>query len=128
MPCNGDYMNPTAAERNSRKTCKHIVYLGKQTNQPVPKWVKEAAKDYYGAPSKLNEAVALLCQMCQKAPEDIIYNGRDPEARSLANWWDKHVEADRKREAAESKKIANSDLREAALAKLTAEERKALGF
>jgi hypothetical protein len=46
----------------------------------------------------------MLCQWCQEADDAIIYDGRDPIARSLADWWDEHQAADRARVKAEQEK------------------------
>lgn len=131
MPCNSDYLNPTDAERDSKRTCQHIVYLSKHLNKTIPFWVAKTAKENYGNPEILNQAVRLLCSLCsgmsKKDQANIIYNGMDSKARKLADWWDEHREADRIRERA-AKAIAHKDtIKKGALAKLTPEERKVLG-
>lgn len=102
MPCNSDYMEPNDAEVNSRDICEHIVYLQAHIGFDIPDWVKIGAADYYGAPTRIDEATEMLCQICgnleKNAPgvaDELIYNGRRREARRLADWWDEHKEADR---------------------------------
>ena len=94
MGCNSDHMNPTEKEKNNKEACEHITYLHDIKGNRPPSW---AAASCYGSTKPLNEVVYILCQMCEEASEDVIYNGRDPKARKLADWWDAHQEADRNR-------------------------------
>ena len=66
--------------------------------------------------------------MSKKKQDEFIYNARVKESRDLADWWEEHQGADRKREAKEKKAKKEADLRKKALSKLTAAERKALGL
>lgn len=127
MPCNGEYLNPTESEANSRLAAELIIYVRKSLKKSIPKFVTETASSVYGAPSRLNELVSMLCTMCSnmsEAKQDrIIYNGRNSTARKLADWWEVHQEADKERLAKDRKtRIKN------ALKKLTPEEKELLGL
>lgn len=129
MPCNSDYMEATQAEENSREVAQHIVWLAGKLNLPVEGFISKAANEYYGDVTKLNTMTQKLCAMCQLPyAENHIYNGRDKDARKLADWWDKHQEADRKRLEKELAKANDEKARKKALQKLTAHERELLGL
>ena len=71
---------------------------------------------------------ALIKGMSDKQVDSIIYNPRDKMARQLASWWESHQEADRQREEQEQHEAEQERLRQQGEAKLTPEERKALGL
>lgn len=135
MGCNSDYMMPHHEEINSKETAQHLVYvftkMGKE--QELPEYVVKAAQEYYGNPQKLNDMVVMLCDtlthMKKATLEKIVYDAHSKEARTLANWWDEHKEADQKRLEAEAKQLAHEKqekegkaLAKKAAAKLTPEE------
>ncbi len=130
MPCDNSYMDPTTAERDSQKICRSLVYVLERLHREVPEWTRKGAGHFYGCVPKLNEAVVLLCALCaqmsQEETEAIIYDGRDQQARRLADWWDKHQEADRKREAKEEEERQKMALVQSARDKLTPEEQKVI--
>ena len=102
MPCNSDYMDPNQSERNSKEVAEHLMYI--QSLQPyiiLPKYISEAANNFYGNSDKLNEMVVLLCSIISRFDNEelnrIVYNGKDPKSRKLANWWDIHEKEDAKR-------------------------------
>lgn len=105
MPCNSDYMNPTAAEKNSKQVAGLIVYIDKKMGDETPGWITAAASDYYGAPTRLVELTQILCSLCSvlspAAAEEVIYDAHDATARELAAWWEEHQAADKAREERE---------------------------
>lgn len=132
MPCNSDYLNPTFDEKNSKRVCKLLKYvlssLGRhnQINDDIKKGVKE----YYGNVSYLNAGVVLLCKLCstmsKEEQDKIIYNGRNANARDLADWWEEHVAADKARLKKERAERKQKSLRASALKKLSKAEIRAL--
>jgi len=132
MPCNCDYMEPSESEFQSQLTCQHIQYVLKTLDRPVPQWIKDAAKNSYGNPSRLNEAVVTLCDLCHELTTEqegaIIYDGRNPRARALADWWDRHKAADKARKKKEREEKNKLKAIASAKDKLTADEKKALGI
>lgn len=105
MPCNSDYMAPRRDETLSQRICANVVYLLKALGQDVPDWACKGARDIYGSVQHTEEAVVLLCTMLRSLPKGdmnrIVYDGRNPQARALANFWDEHEEADKRREREE---------------------------
>lgn len=131
MPCNGDYNEPTEREAESRKVCQLLVYVWKSLGVPVKDTsAAKGSREYYGDADNFDEHVASLCAWCAKmAPEEkarIIYDGKNPKARRLADWWDKHQAADRERLREERDAKRQEILREQAKKKLTPAEYKAL--
>ena len=81
---------------------------------------------------QMKERNDLLARVACRALTELEDNGiadllllRDDETREF---WIKHKEFDRKRKAAEEKKLRLEEVKKAALAKLTNEEREALGI
>ena len=107
MPCNCDYLNPSESEHNSRTAAQLIVYVMGCLELKVPAWIRSTAKEYYGNVSKLDELVVTLCDYCSnmtdKQEDQIIYNGRNKTARELADWWEEHQKADKKRRRSKKK-------------------------
>ncbi len=132
MPCDSSYLEPTNVERDSQSTCESLVYALSALEKPVPKWVQDGADDEYGDEARLLEAVVLLCKLCKSMSKEeadkILYNGRKAKARKLADWYSEHYAFDKKRIAREKKELETDKIREAALSKLSPEERTALGL
>lgn len=132
MPCRSDYMDPTKEESNRRETSEFIVFVYGQLGIETPKRIVEAAKDAYGLGVQLDVVVEMLCEslsgLSEKDQERIIYNAKDKTSRRLADWWEEHQEADKKRIEKELQKAKDDAERQVALAKLTPHERKLLGY
>lgn len=136
MPCNSEYLDPTHRERELRRAAQLAIYVLSELKKPVPGWVIEASKDIY---CDNDDTVPYLCGLCKSltvAEEaKIIYNAYSKTSRELADWWEEHLEADRRREQAEKlrefaqqEEVKRKALAKSALGKLTKEERKALGI
>ena len=128
MPCNCDHLEATAHERESKRVCALLSHF---MSEP-PQWVVDAGGDYYGLTYRgeghdVHEATALLCDLCNTLDEAVIYDGKDPMARKLADWWDAHKEADEKRRMTEEVAAERERQRKSGLSKLTPGEAKALG-
>ena len=134
MPCRSDYMEPNPQEKEAKAVAKHIVYVykarGLQGN--TPEFVKDSYRDYYGKVKNLDELTKLLCSLIRAMLPDvlelIVYDGRNPEARALADWWEYHQKVDRKRKETEKTQVQRTMLKKSGLAKLTSQEKKALGL
>ena len=130
MPCNSDHMEPNRHEAESKLACQLLAYALPLAGQALPSWIAAGAKDYYGAPRRLKEATVMLCTLCrtmdESQKEKVIYDGRNPDARKLADWWDEHQKADAVREQREKEATEKAEIQAQALKKLTAEEKAAL--
>lgn len=97
-------MSANGSEVKSREIAEMLVYTLESLGRPVETWIKSAT-GYYGDTNSLNEMVVMLCELCSNMSEDqkekIIYD-RIAIARALANWWDEHQEADKKRKEKET--------------------------
>jgi len=109
MPCRSDHMEPHALEAESHRVAKHIIYLFTILSIPLPSGVVEAAASMYGDSSKCDTFTRILCDTISGElaadVEAVMYNGRNPKARQLADWWGTHKEADvirRQKETAEA--------------------------
>lgn len=102
MPCNSDYMGETLLEYNLKHTAQLYMYLMFTTNReidPYIAWVAKGLRPLLQDPKiTLDKTVTLLCEeLKQLSPEDrerVVYNGHNRHARALADWWEKHQEAD----------------------------------
>ncbi len=130
MPCNSDYMEPTSREIRSLETAQLLLYVHKQLGTQAEKYVREAAYSPYGNVAKLDNMVvelcALLTAMHDTDRDALVYNAKDKTARRLADWWEEHVEADRKRIIKEQKAAKAKEVVETAKNKLTKSELSAL--
>jgi hypothetical protein len=121
-------MEPHGAEVESKAVAEHLMYLNEKAHIKVSDEVEAAADNYYGNKEMLHEFTMQLCSACHKVSDDIIYNGRDPKARKLADWWDNHQAGEARREKEDKEIAKKKKLRKQALKKLTKEERDALNI
>jgi len=107
MGCRSDYMEPSQREKESKLVCTLLKYLLHSMGQSVPARITKAAEETYGEVFHLDQDTDLLCSLCKEMSDEQaakhLYDGRNAEARRLADWWDHHQEADRKREEVEAK-------------------------
>jgi len=99
MPCRSDYMEPTHKERLLRETAVLFAYALNELGEEVPDSVHQAAADQYCRVDFVPELCQLIRNMTEDECDRIVYNPRSKIARSLADWWETHEEADRKRDA-----------------------------
>lgn len=102
MPCDSSYMEARPDEVLLKETHEHLVYVYEQFSIDIPRGWRKAANDCYGRGGlPIDEAVATLCaeiKSFEKAEMDaIVYDGRNPKARRLADWYERHCKADAKR-------------------------------
>ena len=130
MGCRSDYMEPNEREKESVLVCHLLIFAFTELKRKIPQDVVSAAMATYGDVVRLDEHTALLCDTCANMSvrycERIIYNGRSPDSRRLADWWDRHQEADKKRIDEEMGKKKNEVLVKSAKSKLSLEELEAL--
>jgi len=132
MPCNCDHMEPSQHEAESKNVAIMICYLISKLGFDVHPYIVEAAKSPYGNKERVHDLTKYLCQtiglMTDAQRDQLIYDGRSPSARRIADWWDAHQEADKARAIKEEVRLKGYDvLRASALAKLTPAEREVLG-
>lgn len=129
MPCRSDYLEPTEQEKELRRAAKLLVWLMQTLGQTPDEKFVHAAKSPYGAGV---DAVPSLCATIKGLDasqlEAIVYNPHSRMSRNLANWWERHQKEDAKREAKEDAERKRQEFRKSGLARLTKEEREALGI
>lgn len=128
MPCRSDFLEPRDFEKESQRICRLVVYLCAMMGRETPSWAHQGAEDIYGSRESMDKIVAFLCSLCKEAPEEFIYNARDRNARDLADWWEDHQKADAERERREQDEAYRASVITRAKAKLSPEEREALGL
>lgn len=104
MPCNSDHMEPTVQERQRSQAAQFLVFVNNRLGIPVSKKLKAAAEDVYGGPDGEKYMIDLcdtIRSMTEGQQDAIVYNGRDPMSRRLADWWDEHKAEDAKRKERE---------------------------
>lgn len=122
-------MEPTTKEAQLQVTCKLLIYVLQSLGKQIPNEIANGAMDMY---CDVEESVPMLCaeinDMTDNQLNQIMYNGRIKEARTLADWWELHLEADKQREKEKNQKALQENIRQHALSKLTIVEREALGL
>jgi hypothetical protein len=117
-------MEPTATEKHIQRTAKLFVYLYTKLALEIPAPIAAAAKDMYASSRDIEPALCKAMQALKDTNETafdtIVYDGRIPEARDLAAWWQAHETADQQREQSLS-------VLETAVKKLNRAEADALG-
>ena len=122
MPCRSDYMEPTHKERLLQETAQLLMYVRDQLKMQPSTALKAAATNIYCTSDYVSDLCHIIHTMTDDDRERIVYDARNPQSRKLADWWEKHQEADRKREAEEDEAIARQEAYEAVIMKLSDEE------
>ena len=117
MPCVSDYLQPTSREKESVRVRRFMKEIGRLT----PVGERELPPQIYGVVELLDEDTDTLCQWCRT--HDVTKMSLE-----LQLWWKRHHKADARRKRGKEKTRRQKRLREQALAKLTREERAALGI
>lgn len=127
MPCNSDYMGQNDREKQLQETAQLTEFTLKALKRNVPGWVSAAAGSYYCSETRCAPMLcALIRGMDDATLNAVVYNARSADSRRLAEWWERHQEADKARIDAELAKAKRKELVKQAWAKLTEEEREAL--
>lgn len=132
MPCNSDYLNPTEVEQERRLAAALLIHVLECLDETVSPKLRKAADDIYAdGQDNIPALCARLKRLSEESPsafERIVYNAKSRESRDLANWWEEHLEADRKRLEAERDAANRRAVKQSAMGKLTKAERDALGI
>ena len=122
MPCDSAYLEPTSTEREAAKVLLFLRILG---GAPVPDDLPRAlehAADQHPRIGK-TEVAALCHELRQREIEGTL----STYPFEMQIWWRDHKRADADRQRREAQDIQQKAVRNRALAKLTPEERRALG-
>lgn len=108
MPCQCDYMQANEREIESKRVAQLLCYILPLVDRRTDPEIRKAAKEYYGNRKFVDAWTKELCSVLEALTEGqlnaIVYDGYNPTARQLADWWDIHKEHDRTRELDISKK------------------------
>lgn len=119
MPCRDD--RPGPMEPKFLELERHIKWLEEKLNIKIADTCNLSLTQ-----ENLDYLTDSLCSTIRIMNEDeqnqSIYNGRDPYARKVADWWDCHQEMDRRRIAHEKGEKEQQRLIDSAKKKLTAAE------
>ena len=125
MPCRSDYMEPTEREKESKLVADLLLYVYWSIGETHPCSVSLACQSSYGDVKYLDDHTKDLCSKIKGMSEEllnkVVYDGRNPQARKLADWWDRHQLADAKREAEENQSALSQ-----AMSKLTEKQLEAI--
>ncbi|MBU1269832.1 MAG: hypothetical protein KKA06_04155, partial [Nanoarchaeota archaeon] len=106
--------------------CKNICYIYKAIKKQIPEWIKDTADDTYGDTNRLKKSEKLLIDCVSKFSKEeldkYVYNGRNKDARKLADWWDSHQKRKKKKGLKEKQDKKEMDIIKSALGKLRKEE------
>jgi hypothetical protein len=126
MPCNSDYLEPTTRERELWRAAVLYRYALIKLSRPIPAALDAAASSLYCQADYTASLCALIQSLDEQGANRLVYNAREGRSRDLADWWEAHQKADKKRIGPERELATRHALREKALAKLTPAERRAL--
>ena len=125
MPCRTDWPSEPYWYPERRNTAQLLIYARREIGQtPIPKTLLEAAEK--GDRDYVPQLCKLIRNLNEDALERIVYDGRNPQARKLADWWEEHEELDRQRMEEEELEALNKQLVRTAVRKLEPEERRAI--
>lgn len=132
MPCNSDYQNPSTYDVDISQTVKNLIFvlneLGIQTNNELAAAYRQCFFSKEEGDKWTAELCSRLSSLSKKDKNRIIYNAKSAKSRRLADWYEEHQEADKKREAKEMQDLKDSIDRATALNKLTKREKTLLGI
>lgn len=116
-----------SGERESKEAAELLVYVQTKLNLDVDERALKAAEEYYGNVNLLDEFTRLLCGLIRAMTKQqlaaIVYNARSAASRRLADWWEEHEAADKRKAKDEARAKKVEALRLAAFAKMTKEEK-----
>ena len=122
MPCRSDYMEPTRKEQLLQETAVLYAYALNELGEEVPDTVHQAATDQYCRVDFVPDLCRLIRNMSGDECDRIVYIPRSKISRSLADWWETHEEADRKRNTKEAEELLKQEFYERVIAKLNDDE------
>lgn len=132
MPCNSDYLEPTRFEKEVKATAELLYYVDCLLGRVDDVRTKLVAKATYPTKSDGDYVVSRLCETISSFTDEqmdaIVYNARSKKSRQLADWWEAHQEADKKRIQEEINALKDDEDIKKALSKLTQRERNLLGL
>lgn len=101
MPCNSDYMEPTALEAFAVETAKLLIFAQSKLGVATDEREERISKTLYPSKDDADYVTAALCSLLGLLDEDmlnyIVYNAKDKASRKLADWWEEHQKADENR-------------------------------
>ena len=104
MPCDSGPSGRSEREAAIREAAQLYRYACRKIPRECPAWVLKEADDYYTSDDR-DKIIPMLCALIRGLNEDqlnrIVYNARDADSRRLADWWERHLEIDRRREEKE---------------------------
>ncbi len=128
MPCNSDYLEPTEREQELRRAARLLIFALEAQGREAPDWARSEAENLYAKDERsVTSLCALIKSMGEPERDRIVYDAKSKASRDLADWWEEHQEADRRREEREAAEARREADRRSALGKLTEEEKAALG-
>lgn len=111
-PCESSYLEPSYHEIESRKIAKHIIFIHSKipNNLITDNWIIEASEDTYGNPHRYDELKNILNNLLdylnKKQIENIVYNAKSRQSRSLANYYEKEYKEHVTNKKKQNKKLA----------------------
>lgn len=106
MPCKTE--EPDHNHVATQRAAKLYLYVLAYFNPfDRPQWVVDLVSNPYAQDDRI---IPLLCKTLKDLPrgtfENLVYNARSRESRDLADWWEEHQEADKRRKEAIKRHLA----------------------
>lgn len=102
MPCMCYDMEPNERQKESRLVCSFLTKLLPRLGLEVSDDIRMGATHEYGNVDHVDKHTALLCYWCENMTDSqkntflFSKSRKDGKISGLADWWEKHQEADRK--------------------------------
>lgn len=124
-----DDPEPSARMMELQRCAKLLFFVLDRCNYTVPDFVVDAKENRYTTETRCETMLyETLQSMTYESRDWIVYHHKDARKMDLAGWWEKHCEMQLIIEKDREIQRERDEIKQRALAKLTAEERTALGY
>jgi hypothetical protein len=124
-------MEQDKLEQHIQHTAQLVKFVKSKLKVPLTKEEKEL-DTYYPDRRKADFITSTLCSlikgMTSDQQEQILWDAKNATSRKLADWWDEHLKADRKRIYEEMRIQREAQIKKDVMKKLTKKEKKILGL
>jgi len=109
MPRDCKHLEPTIRETQNQRAAKLLVYVLENLDITVPESIRRDAEYIYvNRDRNTTDLCDLIRKMTRTQKAKLMYDGRNKNARALADWWDEHKYHDRAQRQRKNKRKKES--------------------